>query len=110
MASNGTAAAGRVNGTPRQERRRERRKPVMWAARLETAAGAVACVAFDLSLGGAKLRLDETVALHHPAQLVLEHHGVIAAEPVWQEGGVLGLRFTVPAAYVRAVLGDALKL
>ena len=110
MAINGKAGTGTVNGKSSQERRRSRRKPVMWAARLETAAGAVECAAFDLSLGGAKLRLDVPVALHHPVRLVLERRGIIGAEAVWRRGSTLGLRFTEPAALVRAVLGDALPL
>ncbi|HUZ74248.1 MAG TPA: PilZ domain-containing protein [Stellaceae bacterium] len=110
MGIGGKAEAGTVNGTSWQERRRHRRKPVMWAARLETASGVVDCTAFDLSLGGAKLRLDGPVALHHPVQLVLARLGVIAAEAVWQGDGTLGLRFTEPAETVRAVLGCALPL
>ena len=110
MAINGKAAAGAVNGASLKDRREHRRKPVLWAARLETESGTVDCAAFDLSLGGAKLRLEGAVPLHHPVQLVLERHGVIAAEAVWQRDGTLGLRFTEPAEFVRAVLGDTLTL
>jgi PilZ domain len=110
MGINGRAETHTVNGKSWQERRRHRRKPVMWTARLETEGGAVACSAFDLSLGGAKLRLDGAVALHRPVLLVLDRHGEIAAEAVWQDGDTLGLRFTDRAEQVRAVLGDALPL
>ena len=110
MAINGKAVGPIVDPPAWKDRRQHRRKPVIWAARLETGQGTVPCSAFDVSLSGAKLRLDEPVALHEPVRLVLDHHGVIAAEAVWRRGRTLGLRFTEPADYVRAILGDTLTL
>ncbi len=45
-----------VGGAALADRRRHKRKPVLWAARVETRIGPAECIILDLSLGGAKLR------------------------------------------------------
>jgi hypothetical protein len=110
MGINGTSINGKVNGSDGPSRRRERRKPVIWAARLETEDGTVDCAAFDISVGGAKLRLEEPVALHRPVRLVLDRFGALRAEAIWRRGGTLGLRFGESPETVRQMLGDALTL
>jgi len=110
MGINGTSVNGRVNGSSLAGRRRDRRKPVIWAARLETEEGTIDCAAFDISVGGAKLRLEAPVALHRPVRLVLDRFGGLKAEPIWRRGNTLGLRFGEPPEAVRQMLGDALSL
>ncbi|HZT51963.1 MAG TPA: PilZ domain-containing protein [Stellaceae bacterium] len=110
MGTNGTITDRMVNGAPAAGRRRSRRKPVMWAARLETEAGDHDCVAFDISAGGAKLRLEARVALNRSVVLVLERFGPLQAETVWRRGTTLGLRFVDRPDAVRRMLGDALPL
>jgi len=110
MGINGTSVNGRVNGSSLAGRRRDRRKPVIWAARLETEEGTIDCAAFDISVGGAKLRLEAPVALHRPVRLVLDRFGGLKAEPIWRRGNTLGLRFGEPPETVRQMLGDALSL
>jgi len=110
MGINGTGIKGRVNGASLTGRRRARRKPVIWAARLETEDGTIDCAAFDISVGGAKLRLEEKVALHRPVRLVLDRFGGLRAEPIWRHGNTLGLRFGEPPETIRRMLGEALSL
>jgi len=110
MGVNGATLKGLVNGTAAAERRRARRKPVMWAARLETEDGAVACAAFDISLSGARLRLDAPVALHRPVLLVFDRFGGLRAEPIWRRGKILGLRFGEAPETVRQMLGEVLSI
>lgn len=110
MGINGTPVDDLVNGTKWAGRRQQRRKPVMWEARLETEIGAFDCAAFDISLGGAKLRLDAPVALHRPLRLVLVRFGMLRAEAAWRRGKTLGLRFAEPPELVRHMLGEALPL
>jgi hypothetical protein len=99
-----------VNGSTWKGRRKHKRKPVLWAARIEAEEGSFDCVAFDLSLGGAKLRLKGQLALHRPAKLVLERFGAVAAEAVWRRAGTVGLRFTDTPEEVGRIIGDALPL
>lgn len=110
MGINGSTIDGMVNGTAFTGRRRSRRKPVLWAARLETEDGAVDCAAFDISLGGAKLRLEARVALHRPVLLVFDRFGGLRAEPIWRRGNTLGLRFGEPPETIRQMLGEMLSL
>jgi len=107
---NGTKVPGLVNGAEAAEHRVHRRKSVMWAARLETEHGACECSAFDVSAGGAKLRLHGPVTLNSPVRLVLERYGPIPAVAIWRRGATLGLRFTAPEAWIRELLGSALPI
>lgn len=99
-----------VDGSQWRGRRAHRRKPVMWAAQLETESGTFDCSAFDLSLGGAKLRLREPVMLRRPVRLVLKRFGTLEAEAVWRRAGTVGLRFAEPAEIVARIFGGTLPL
>ncbi len=109
MGINGTVA-GTVNGASLTNRRGQRRKSVLWPVRLDTEGGSIACTAFDVSLSGAKLRLEGKVALNRPVLLVIERCGAFHAETVWQRGSLLGLRFTEPPERVRERLDASLPL
>jgi hypothetical protein len=106
---NGSTFHGIVNVAALTSRRRARRKPVLWAARLETEEGAVECAAFDVSLGGAKLRVEAPVALYRPLLLVFDRFGGLKAEALWRRGTIMGLRFDEPPETVRQMLGDVLS-
>lgn len=111
MAINGTVVADPAMGAATKDRRRRRRKPVIWSARLEIESGIIDCTAFDVSEGGARLRLDgAAVALNRPVRLVLDRFGVFDAETVWRRGTILGLRFTEPSETVRDRLASAIPI
>jgi hypothetical protein len=93
-----------------EERRKYKRKPVLWAAKLETASGRHECITLDLSLGGAKLRVDTTVAPNEQVTLVFDRFGPLRAEVAWVEGGTIGLRFTEDPQRVGNALGGSLPL
>ncbi len=92
------------------EQRRFKRKPVLWAARLETGEGSFDCITLDLSLGGAKLRMATTSPLKEPVSLVLERFGILHAEVAWQRPDTVGLRFTDEPEYIAGILGRTLPL
>jgi|SRR5665213_2724033 len=100
----------RSDGATPGGRRKHRRKPVMWSAHFELPTGGLDCIAFDLSLGGAKLRLDAPVKLRQRGRLVLERYGAIEAEILWQRPGMAGLRFLDPPWRVARLIGKALAL
>jgi PilZ domain len=74
--------------------RRFLRKPVILAATLETDIGTSDCVALDLSLGGARLRLAQRIGLREPATLVLSGFNKLPATVAWTTTTEIGLQFT----------------
>jgi hypothetical protein len=103
--------AGEAEFTPL---RAHNRKPVLWSARAETGAGAVACIALDLSLGGAKLRLSAPLAAEQIVTLVIERIGSLRAQVMWcaREGAIhsCGIRFTDPPELIARMLRRALPV
>lgn len=92
-----------------RDRRKHVRKPVLWAARLETAAGSFDCVVLNLSLGGARLQVTAPI-LPPVVTLVMERFGALRAEIVWQLNDGIGLRFTADPDEVARTLKGALPL
>jgi hypothetical protein len=102
------AAPGDTAGWEAQ--RKYKRKPVLWAAKLETASGRHECITLDLSLGGAKLRVNTPVAPHEQVALVFDRFGRLCAEVAWVDGSMIGLRFTEEPQRVSHALGGSLPL
>jgi hypothetical protein len=92
------------------ERRRHKRKPVLWAARVEFPGGATECIILDLSLGGAKLRGAAPVTAKQHVTLVIDRFGALQAEVVWARSGHMGLRFTDTPEQIAHILGSTLPL
>jgi hypothetical protein len=93
-----------------EERRQHKRKPVLWAARVETRNGPADCVILDLSLGGAKLRAPVAVSAKQPVMLVIDRFGALRAEVVWARRGHMGLRFVDAPEQVAHIIGTTLPL
>ncbi|HXQ50955.1 MAG TPA: PilZ domain-containing protein [Stellaceae bacterium] len=93
-----------------EERRTHKRKPVLWAARVETRNGPADCIILDLSLGGAKLRAPVEVSANQPVMLVIDRFGALRAEVVWARKGHMGLRFVDAPETVAHVIGTTLPL
>ena len=84
-----TAAA--LSTDPR-ERRKRPRKGTLWHGHLRTPAGVVACRVLDLSVRGAKLEVDGTVAPGQSVTLVMEPLGEFSGVIAWHRDGKAGLR------------------
>ena len=91
-----------------KEFRQFRRKPVIIASTLETARGAFDCVALDLSLGGARLRIDETVEVLERATLVLAKFGRFPSKIAWRNETEAGLQFSESPEEVAKRFGTAI--
>jgi hypothetical protein len=91
------------------ERREHARKPVLWAARLDTSLGSFDCIVLNLSLGGARLDLSAPIVPREVC-LVLERYGALRAEVVWQVSDGIGIRFLGGTEEVARVLHGALPL
>jgi hypothetical protein len=77
-----------------KEFRRFRRKSVILASTLETPRGKVQCVALDLSLGGARIRVQEKLEPLEQVTLVLTKFGRFPAQIVWRNPPEAGLQFS----------------
>jgi DNA-binding response OmpR family regulator len=76
------------------ERRRHRRKPVLWAAELETATQRYDCVVLDVSAQGAKVRVAAPLAPQQAVAVIIERFGRLRGEVVWIGHSLAGIRFT----------------
>jgi PilZ domain len=93
------------------ERRRHRRKPVVWIGIIETRdARAVSCAVLNLSLGGAKLAADGAFVAGDRVKLSIDRIGALEVEIVWREEGHVGVRFIDAPAQIAAIFGGALTL
>ncbi len=91
-----------------QERRVHERKNVQWTARLVLPEGAYSCTVYDLSLGGARVRLVAGLQKFQRVRLDFDMLAPLNADVVWLGIGMVGIRFTDDAAYVARILGPVL--
>jgi PilZ domain-containing protein len=89
-----------------KEFRRFRRKSVILASTLETPRGTVQCVALDLSLGGARIRVQERLDPLEQVTLVLAKFGRFPAQVVWRNAVEAGLQFCDPPEEVAKRFGS----
>lgn len=90
--------------------RRFRRKPVIWAATLEAGSGIFDCVILDLSSGGARLKISQTVPLNQPAVLTFGSFGTFPCTIVRSSPEETGVQFTETPETIVKRLGEILPL
>ena len=89
------------------EHRKEPRRAVLWSGHLEFGEYVFDCQIWNVSLGGAKIRVGLPLLEGSGVVLALERFGTFAGTVVWQTDGNLGLRFDGDPEAVREVFGDA---
>jgi len=89
-----------------KEFRRFRRKSVILASTLETPRGTVQCVALDLSLGGARIRVQERLDPQELVTLVLAKFGSFPGQVVWRNPAEAGVQFSEPPEEVARRFGS----
>jgi hypothetical protein len=92
------------------EKRRHKRKPVLFMGRLETDTSDEEAIILDLSLGGARLRVPTLAKARQPVTLVIARFGRLNAEVAWCRSGQIGLRFVDRPEHVQRVIGGAIPL
>jgi len=99
----------REPGSP--ERRRALRKRVLWSAQVEALDHLVNCAVLDVSLQGARVRLDDDGALPKgPVAIAVSRFGTFQAEVVWTKDRMSGLRFLESVDRVAETIGRQLPL
>ncbi|MDE2229670.1 MAG: PilZ domain-containing protein [Alphaproteobacteria bacterium] len=91
-----------------EERRAYERKNVFWAARLVLPEGAINCVVYDLSMGGARVRLVAQLQKQQRVRLDIEKLSPLNAEVIWLGIGMVGIRFTDDPTFIGRTLGPLL--
>ena len=76
------------------DRRRHRRKPVLWAAEIDTATQRYDCVVLDVSAQGAKIRSSAPLMTQQVVAIIIERFGRLRGEVVWVGNNLAGIRFT----------------
>jgi len=83
-----------MSDRPISEQRCHARQSGLWSAHLETTSGQrLHCLLFDVSEGGARLRLDEPVAVGEILTLVSRRFGTRGVRIVWRGQRQAGLCF-----------------
>jgi hypothetical protein len=96
-------------GTP--ERRRAQRKRVLWSGQVEALDNLINCSVLDVSLQGARVRLDDGSQLPNgPLAIAVSRFGTFQAEVVWTKDGMSGLRFLESVDRVADTIGRQLPL
>ncbi len=105
QATNETAAERQ---SPDDERRRQQRSAVLWAASLECGDQVADCVVLNLGLTGALLRLAVPFERSYPVTLRSYHFGHLDGRVIWREGNAVGLKFEGEPEQVVETLSRAL--
>jgi hypothetical protein len=75
-----------------ENRRKHHRVKVLWWGQIEIGSKRLSCSVFDLSPGGALVRLAHAFS-PQPARLAMPPFGEFAGEVVWVEDGLAGIEF-----------------
>lgn len=90
------------------ENRNVPRRAVLWSGNLEFGEYAFDCQIWNISLGGAKIRVGLPLLEGSEVNLALDRFGNFTGTVVWQSDGNLGLRFDADPEIIRKTFGDAI--
>lgn len=97
-----------VGGTA--DARAHRRRSVLWPAKIEVGRHNFSCQVWNMSLGGARVRLDVPIKEGAGVTLVIAGRGDIPAVVRWSDNNAAGLEFIMPAEEVRLLFMDRLQV
>ncbi|WP_262693495.1 PilZ domain-containing protein [Kordiimonas aquimaris] len=83
-----------------------RRRSVLWPATLKVGQHTFVCQIWNMSLGGARIKMDLPLRDGASVMLVIAGRGDIPACVSWCEDGEAGLEFVIPADEVRILFLD----
>jgi len=105
-------STGPARPTSTPERRRAQRKRVLWSGQVEATDHLINCAVLDVSLQGARVRLDDDSAPlpKGPLAIAVSRFGTFQAEVVWAKDRMFGLRFLESVDRVADTIGRQLPL
>ena len=74
-------------------RRQHHRLKVLWWGQIDIGSKQLSCSVFDLSPGGARVRLAHAFSAQQPARLTMPPYGQFDGELAWVEDGLAGIQF-----------------
>jgi hypothetical protein len=86
-------------------RRRARRRAVMWPAVIKQGERSWSCTIVNVSTVGARLNLIGAVAPKSRVLLMCDRFGALEANMMWRDGMYAGLKFLAPPHEIETVLG-----
>jgi len=99
-----------MENTGTRESRYFRRRSVLWPAKIIVGTHELSCQIWNLSLGGARVRMDLPIQEGTDVTLSISDRGELAAKVAWARGGSLGLDFTVSADVIKTMFEDRLHI
>lgn len=91
------------------ERRHHRRTHVLFSGRLISGDRSASGVLFDISAGGARMRISEPLEPRSALTLRLASRLDFHVEVAWREGNMIGLKFREAPARIAATLAGLLQ-
>lgn len=89
--------------------RGHRRRSVLWPAKLEVGRHNFECQIWNMSLGGARVRLDLPIKEGADVTLTIAGRGQIPATVRWFRNNTAGLSFAISSDEVRLLFLDSLQ-
>jgi len=102
--------------TPREseesglDNRRHKRRSVLWPAKMRVGKHELSCQIWNLSLGGARVRVDLPIQEGVEIVLHIRDRGDIPATVVWAKGELLGVAFDVGTDVIKKLFEDRLHI
>jgi len=95
---------------PGQDNRLYKRRSVLWPAKLIIGRHEISCQIWNLSIGGARVRVDLPIQVGTKLILAIEARGELRATVSWSENEAMGLDFDVPASTIKNMFEDKLHI
>lgn len=92
------------------ESRTYRRRSVLWPAKLLIGRHEISCQIWNLSLGGARVRVDLPIQQGTDVILSIEGRGQLSATVIWSENEAMGLDFNVSSSTIKTMFEDRLHI
>jgi hypothetical protein len=92
------------------ENRDFRRRSVLWPGKILIGSHEISCQIWNLSLGGARVRIDLPIQEGTAVKLFVKGRGELPATVIWSREGSLGLEFRTEAGVVRRMFKDRLHV
>ncbi len=104
------AGVSTVAADETDETRRFKRRSVLWPAKLHIGKHELSCQIWNLSLGGARVRVDLPLQEGVKIILVLKDRGEIPATVAWAKGELLGVAFDIGPEAIKRMFKDRLHV
>lgn len=93
-----------------EESRQFKRRSVLWPAKMRVGKHELSCQIWNLSLGGARVKVDLPLQEGVEVIISLAGRGEIPATVAWAKGELLGIAFDVGAEVIRRMFEDRLHV